>query len=364
MTIGEGRANLRSRQLAARASGGRGLARRELLLCGPAALVAFAGCSQSRPDRPSPAEPRPEGVPLSSFGAASTADDVTEGLDLSDQLALVTGATSGLGLETVRVLARRGAHVIATGRTLARAAETCDAVAPGRSTPLALELEDWDSVVSAAATVKNIGRPLDMLVCNAGIMTPRELRLVHGVEQQFAVNHLGHFLLTNRLLDVVTAARQGRVVVVSSSAHAVAPERGIDFENLDGSRGYDALRMYGQSKLANALFAFELARRLRGTTVTANALHPGVILTNLDRAGSALGRLRARLMAWNRPYKSIRAGAATQVYLATAPALATVTGHYFEDCNPVVPSSPHMRDEALARALWDRSVELTRRYLS
>ena len=210
-----------------------------------------------------------------------------------------------------------------------------------------------------------MGRPLDMLVCNAGIMTPRELRLVHGVEQQFAVNHLGHFLLTNRLLDVVTAARQGRVVVVSSSAHAYAPERGIDFENLDGSRGYDALRMYGQSKLANALFAFELARRLRDTTVTANALHPGVILTNLDRAGSALGRLRARLMAWNRPHlKSIGAGTATQVYLATAPALATVTGHYFEDCNPVVPSGPHMRDEALARALWDRSAELTGRYLS
>ena len=302
---------------------------------------------------------------MSPFGAASTADDVTEGLDLSGKLALVTGATSGLGRETVRVLARRGAHVIATGRTMARAAETCDAVAPGRSTPLALELEDWDSVVSAAATVKAMGRPLDILVCNAGLMTPRELRLVHGVEQQFAVNHLGHFLLTNRLLDVVIAARQGRVVVVSSSVHTFAPERGIDFENLDASRGYDPMRMYGQSKLANALFAFELARRLRDTTVTANALHPGVINTNLDRAGSALGRLRARLMTWNRPYlKSIGAGAATQVYLATAPALATVTGHYFEDCNPVVPSSPHMRDEALARALWDRSAELTGRYLS
>ncbi len=302
---------------------------------------------------------------MSTFGRWSTAEDVTDGIDLTGKVALVTGATSGLGLETLRVLAMRGAHVIATGRTLQRATTACDQVARGRSTPLALDLEDWDGVIAAARQVRAMARPLDVLVCNAGLMAPPTLTLVHGLEQQFAVNHLGHFLLHHHVADLLLAAPQGRVVVVSSNAMAWAPPAGIDFDNLSGSRGYEAGRMYGQSKLANWLFTVELARRRHGTRVTANALHPGVVLTNLDRYGSTLGRLRARLMQWNNPrLKSIAAGAATQVYLATAPAVAAVSGRFFVDCEAVPLDGPHVGDMALAAALWTKSEELTRGYLS
>jgi NAD(P)-dependent dehydrogenase (short-subunit alcohol dehydrogenase family) len=337
------------------------MGRRELLAAAAGTMLGASGCR----DATSPASVvrRPAGVPLSRFGPASTAEEVSAGVDLGGTSVLVTGATSGLGFETLRVLALRGAHVIATGRTLDRAAEACATVS-GRTTPLALDLEDLDGVVAATKTLVDTGRPLDVLICNAGVMNPPTLRLVNGVEQQFAVNHLGHFVLCQHLLGPLRAARQGRVVVVSSWLYGMAPPSGIDFENLDGSRGYDPQRAYGQSKLANLLFAFELARRTRGTNLTANALHPGVANTNLDRANPAWRRLGARLMAWNRPFvKSVEAAAATQVYLATAPALATVTGHYFVDCNPVVPAGPHIHDAALAAALWVKSEELTRRYL-
>lgn len=310
---------------------------------------------------------RPDGVPAGPYGASSTAEEVTAGLDLDGRLVLVTGATSGLGLESARVLALRGAQVVVAGRTLERAEQVCRSLVESRSAPLPLQLEfeDWSGIVAAAAAVTALGRPLDVLICNAGLMSPRTPRLINGVEQQFAVNHLGHFILCHHLLDRLTAAPQGRVVVVSSNAaYVAAPADGIDFDNLDG-RGYDLMQMYAQSKLANALFALELARRTSGTRVTANALHPGVILTRLDRARPALGRLRSRLMAWRRPrLKSVAAGAATQVYLATAPALARVTGHFFEDCNPVVPPGPHIQNARLADALWRKSTQLTERYLS
>jgi NAD(P)-dependent dehydrogenase (short-subunit alcohol dehydrogenase family) len=342
---------------------GRRFDRRQLLRGAPALVLAAAACGRGTPAVVNDVR-RPAGVPLSPFDATTTAEQASAGVDLSGKLALVTGATSGLGLETARVLALRGAQVVVAGRTVDRAAAACRTIA-GHTTPLALELEDWPGIVTAAATVAAMGRPLDILVCNAGLMTPRELELVNGIEQQFAVNHLGHFILYERLRDTLIASTQGRVVVVSSRLLGFAPPTGIDFDNLDGSRGYDAMAMYGQSKLANALFTFELARRLHDTRVTANTLHPGVVLTNLDRAGSALGRLRARLMAWNNPrLKSVAAGAATHVYLATAPALAAVSGHYFEDCNPVVLDHPHVLDRGLAEALWTKSVDLTRRYLS
>jgi NAD(P)-dependent dehydrogenase (short-subunit alcohol dehydrogenase family) len=302
---------------------------------------------------------------VSPFGPASTAEEVTAGLDLSGRVAVVTGATSGLGLETLRVLAMRGAHVIATGRTRERAAEACvEAGAAGRSTPVGLDLEDWPGIVAAADEIRALGRPIDMLVCNAGIMHPAELRLVNGFEQQFAINHLGHFILCNRLIDLVRASPQGRVVVVSSQLLNSAPPGGIDFDNLDGSRGFDTNRMYGQSKLANALFAIELARREAGTAVTANTLHPGVALTNLDRARPAWRRALSRLLAFRHDYvKSIPAAAATQVYLATHPVLATTSGYYFEDCNPVISPSPYLADADLAAELWRRSEVFTAAYL-
>lgn len=303
---------------------------------------------------------------MSPFGPASTADEVTTGLDLSGHTAIVTGATSGLGLETLRVLAMRGAHVIATGRSIERAAAACaEAGASHTSTPVALDLEDWPGIVAAADRVRALGRPIDMLICNAGIMHPAELRLVNGFEQQFAVNHLGHFILCRRLLDLVQAAPQGRVVVVSSQLMSQAPPEGIDFDNLDGRRGFDTARMYGQSKLANALFSLELARRLQGTAVTSNSLHPGVANTNLDRATPGWRRMVTRLLSFRHDYvKSVPAAAATQTYLATSPVVATTTGHYFEDCNPVVAPSRYARDADLARTLWTTSEEITRAYLS
>lgn len=328
------------------------------------ACAAATGCGAGEAGRPA-AVTRPPGVPVSQFDARSTAEDVTAGLDLSGKTALVTGATSGLGLETLRVLALRGAHVIATGRTKERAQEAIDSSgATGHATPLALDLADWAGVAKAGAEVRALGRPLDVLICNAGLMQPPELALVNGIEQQFAVNHLGHFVLAHHLIAPLTAAPQGRVVVVSSQLYLAAPPAGVDFDNLTGSKGYDPQQMYGQSKLANALFAFELARRVAGTRLTVNTLHPGVANTNLDRFKSGWRRALGRVASLGRDYvKSTAAATATQVYLATAPVLTQTTGQYFEDCNPVVPGGPHMADRDLATRLWTVSQDLTRQYL-
>lgn len=311
------------------------------------------------------AERRPPGVPIGPFGADSTAEEVTAGLDLAGKTALVTGATSGLGLETMRVLALRGAHVIATGRTLEKAKAACSEVS-GRTTPVALELERWDSVAAAADLVKTLGMPIDILVCNAGIMALPQLEQVYGLEKHFVVNHLGHFILVNRLLPQVEAAKAGRVVVVSSLGYQWAPATGIEFDNLTGERGYEPNKMYGQSKLANGLFSLELARRLResGSSASSNALHPGIINTNLGRHFDAWKRGLSKLIGWTF-MKSVPAGAATSCYVATAPALSGVSGHYFEDCNPVVPMpGKHMDDLDLARRLWTRSEEIVAEYLA
>lgn len=199
--------------------------------------------------------------------------------------------------------------------------------------------------------------PIDMLILNAGIMRLPELQLANGVERQFAVNHLGHFLLANRLLNQVIAAAAGRVVVVSSGAHRWAPDEGIQFDNLDGAEGYDPAQAYGQSKVANGLFSRELARRLAATNATSNSLHPGVIPTNLSR------HLPDRTYDMNNPmYKTIPEGTATQCYVATHPDLDRVTGWYFSDCNPAEPSQ-HMQDDAMAAKLWAVSEELVADYL-
>jgi NAD(P)-dependent dehydrogenase (short-subunit alcohol dehydrogenase family) len=302
--------------------------------------------------------PAVAGMPIppgSAFGKRSTAEEVTAGMDLSGKTALVTGCNSGLGEETLRVLALRGAHVIGAARTLEKAEKACAAV-EGKTTPLAVELTDLPGIVAAAQQVADMGAPLDMLILNAGIMQLPELQLVHGVERQFAVNHVGHFLLTMRLLDQVTAAAAGRVVVVSSGAHRWAPQ-GIRFDNLDGSQDYDPREAYGVSKTANGLFSRELARRLAGTNATSNSLHPGVIPTNLSR------HLPSRDYDMSNPmFKTIPEGTATQCYVATSPDLAGVTGYYYDDCNPAVPNE-HMQDDAMAAKLWALTEELVADYL-
>jgi WW domain-containing oxidoreductase len=293
------------------------------------------------------------------FTSRSTAEEVTSGIELDGRLALVTGATSGIGLETARVLALRGARVIACGRTPQRAVEAC-ATLPGQCIPLALDLADFDSVRAASRDVLALDSPLDILVCNAGIMAPPRLELAYGLERQFVVNHLGHFLLANRLLAPLRAASQGRVVVIGSRAHRWSLPEGLQFDNLDGSRGYDPRKFYGQSKLANGLFALELSRRLGDSPATANTVHPGVILTNILRY---LPGWQQRFSPLARPFtKSVAQGAATPCWVATAPELASVSGGYFADCRPAVPAA-EMTDPATARRLWALSEEWTGAWL-
>lgn len=297
------------------------------------------------------------------FNKNSTAEEVTAGLDLSGRTALVTGGTSGIGLETARVLALRGAHVLVAGRTLEKA-RAASAAIPGRATPLACELADFDGVAECVARVLQLGVPLDMLICNAGIMAPRSLELVRGLEKQFVVNHLGHFLLVRRLLEAVRAAPAGRVVMVSSSAHKWAPPGGIAFNNLTGDKGYDPRVFYGQSKLANALVARELAKRLAGTRTTANAVHPGLIITNIIRYIPKWQQLLAPLVGplLRSRIKTTAQGAATTCYVATHPDVAGVSGRYFADCAVAMPEKA-MEDDALAARLWAESESLVRSWL-
>ena len=217
------------------------------------------------------------GVPHSSYDEDSTAEEVTASVDLSGKLAVVTGCTSGIGFETMRVLAKRGAYVVGTSRSLERASAACKRVR-GTTTPLQLELSDFDSVVACANSIRSISSALDILVCNAGYLgAGGEPELINGLEKHFVINHLGHFVFVNRLLGRMYMANQGRVVVVASRAsYTSAPEAGIEFNNLDASRDYDDRRAYGQSKLANVLFSLELGKLLRGTRITINSLHPGV----------------------------------------------------------------------------------------
>lgn len=309
-------------------------------------------------DRDRQAFRRPDGVPLSPFDEHSTAEQVTAGIDLSGRTVLVTGVTSGIGLETMRVLALRGAHVIGTGRTLEKARAACASV-PGRTTPLMLELTDYPSVVQCARSVRALDVPIDVLVCNAGVMGIQALEQVDGIERHFATNHLGHFLLTAHLVDLVQRAPQGRVVVVSSNNLKGSDPNGIEWDNLSGRRNYDPDRAYGQSKLANALFALELARRLTGTNATSNSLHPGYVETQLFR------RYPRSLTGYGGIFThraTVPQGAATSCYVSTAPALAKVSGCYFSACNPLVPD-PRAADLAAAQRLWSVSEQLLQRYL-
>jgi NAD(P)-dependent dehydrogenase (short-subunit alcohol dehydrogenase family) len=287
------------------------------------------------------------------FGYGSTAEDVTAGLDLRGRTYLLTGCNSGLGLETMRVLGLRGAHILAVARTVEKA-RTALAEVGATGTPLACELSEPDSVRACVAEVQQLGRPLDAIICNAGIMALPELQRQHGVELQFLTNHIGHFILVTGLLDALAPA--GRVVMVSSGAHAAAPSEGIEFDNLDGARGYSSWRAYGQAKLANLLFAKQLARRFEGTTRTANAVHPGVIATNLSRHMNPAMRAA---MAIAKPIllKTAAQGAATTCYIAVHPDASSISGEYFADCNPAKPSKP-ARDTALAQRLWTVSEQI------
>ncbi len=286
------------------------------------------------------------------FGFLSTAEQVTEGVDMTGKVVFITGVNSGLGQETMRVLSKRGAHIIGAARTLDKATEACAAI-DGPTTPVACELSDLSSVAACARTVKLSGQSIDVLVCNAGIMALPELSQKDGIELQFMTNHVGHFLLVNKLLDCLSP--DARVVILSSGAHFAAPETGIEFDNLSGERDYEGLKFYGQSKLANILFAKELTRRY-GDRLTANALHPGIILTNLGRhmKGALMMVMSLRLVT---EFKSVEQGAATTCYLAANPGAEGISGKYYDNSNEAEPL-PHAKDAAMASRLWEVSEQL------
>ncbi|MEH6634040.1 MAG: SDR family NAD(P)-dependent oxidoreductase [Halioglobus sp.] len=301
--------------------------------------------------------------PMGPYDAKSTAEEVTRGMDLSGQTALVTGCNSGLGYETMRVLALRGAHVIGTGRTLEKAVKACASV-EGSTTPLVLELSDFQSVAMCAAAVQMMGLSLDMVICNAGVNTFGDLQLIDGIEKNFVINFLGHFVLVNHLLPGMLANGSGRVVHVGSqSGYKRAPSAGIEFDNLRGEGEFDAIEAYGRSKLANALFSLELAKLLQGTGVTSNVVHPGLVKTNILHTAPVWLRAPFNLLA-GLIAKTPQEGAATQVYVATNAALEGVSGAYFEDCNPVqISGDHHMFDEQMASELWAVAEDMTRDYL-
>jgi NAD(P)-dependent dehydrogenase (short-subunit alcohol dehydrogenase family) len=299
-------------------------------------------------------------IPRSDFGFATIVDEVVAGMDLTGKTVLITGCNSGLGFESMRALAACGAHVIGTARTMEKAQTACDSV-EGKTTPLVCELTNFENVVECCDQVVALDLPLDIFMTNAGIMAPRELEQFYGLEKQFVVNHLGHFLMAKRLMGQIEKATQPRVVALSSIGYRNAPPEGIMFDNLSGEDGYKPFTFYGQSKLANALFARELARRYADSALTANSVHPGMVATNLGRYVS--GKPKDPNEPLRKGFKRPDQGAATQVYVATAPLLKGVSGYYFEDCNPVEPTGTHMHDDALALKLWEVSEQLVSDYV-
>jgi len=298
--------------------------------------------------------------PRSPYTRRSTADEVVSGIDLDGKTVFITGCNSGLGFETMRVLASRGARIIGAARTREKAKDAAAKI-DGEVMPVACELSDMDSVVACADEIKATGRPIDVLICNAGIMAPPQLQQKHGLEIQFLTNHLGHFVLVNHLLERVREAPAGRVVMVSSLGHYFSVAGGVNFDNLSGEKRYVPFTFYGQSKLANLLMSNELARRLEGSRATSNAIHPGIIMTPLMRNIGDVRASLAGLFSWP-VHRSVEQGAATQCYVAASPALENVSGCYFADCNPARMSA-HAQNAELASRLWSVSEKLAADYL-
>jgi WW domain-containing oxidoreductase len=285
----------------------------------------------------------------------ATAEQITEGYDLTGKVALVTGVNSGIGTETMRVLAMRGAKVLGTARTLEKAESACANII-GDTIPLVCELTDLENVRACADAIERLGLGgIDIVVANAGIMALPDLQQVNGIEMQFATNHLGHFLLLNLLLPLIGKSGPARVVVVSSSAHAQAPKMGIDFDNLSGEAGYSGWRAYGQSKLANVLFARQLNQYLPEHS-TANALHPGIIATNLGRHMQG-GFTKVFGLAMLPFMVTIPQGAATSCYVAVHADVEGKAGEYFANCK-TAKASALAGDKHLAEKLWQVSAQL------
>ncbi|CAL5207140.1 unnamed protein product [Lathyrus oleraceus] len=282
----------------------------------------------------------------SGFGSSTTAEQVTEGIDARNLTAIITGGASGIGLETARVLSLRKAHVIIAARNMESAKEAKQII-----------LQD-----NGSARVDIMKLDLCSVKNNAGVMfCPFQLSQ-DGIEMQFATNHLGHFMLTNLLLDKMkqtakTTGIEGRIINLSSIAHTYTYEEGIRLDDINDQNGYSDKKAYGQSKLANILHANELSRRLKeeGVNITANSVHPGVIMTPLMRHSSLLMNFLKMFTFFI--WKNVPQGAATTCYVALHPGLKGVSGKYFLDCNEFKPST-FASNGILGRKLWDFSNRL------
>jgi NAD(P)-dependent dehydrogenase (short-subunit alcohol dehydrogenase family) len=282
-----------------------------------------------------------------------------DGGEMAGRVCLITGATSGIGLVTAHALAARGATVALVGRDEAKARATVESIRQQTgNTEVDYLLADFSSQAAIRGLADAFQRrygALHVLVNNAGILPWQRSETVDGLESTFAVNHLAPFLLTHLLLDTLRASAPARVVTVASDAHVGAV---ISFDDLQHTRDkYRALAVYGQSKLANIMITYALARRLEGSGVTANALHPGVVATSIYRSQNRLFNFAtARVM----PLFALspEKGAETAIYLASSPEVATVTGQYFYKRKPKR-SSKESYDEAAQQRLWQVSERLT-----
>jgi NAD(P)-dependent dehydrogenase (short-subunit alcohol dehydrogenase family) len=280
-----------------------------------------------------------------------------ENKSMSGRVCLVTGATSGIGQATARALAGLGATVVVVGRNATRARAVAEEVSRATGNPAVESLvADFSSLQQVRALADEvIGRypRLHVLINNAGAVYTKRQLTADGLEMTFAVDHLAPFLLTNLLLDRLTASAPARIVIVSSDAHRNAR---IDFDDLGGARRYSAFRAYGQAKLANILFTYELARRLQGRGVTVNCLHPGVVATGFGHNNRGLISVGLRVLA---PFvKKPEQGAETVVYLASSPEVEGQSGLYFTNKRPAKTSAASY-DQETARRLWDVSATLT-----
>jgi NAD(P)-dependent dehydrogenase (short-subunit alcohol dehydrogenase family) len=316
---------------------------------------------------------------INGFGATSTTDDVLAGIDLSGKRVLVTGVSAGLGIETARALAAHGAQVVGAARDLAKAERAAAGVRAqaangGGFELVGLDLASLKSVRACADTLVAAAKPFDVVIANAGVMRTPLGHTADGFETQFGTNHLGHFVLVNRIASLI--APGGRLVNVASSGHRYSD---IDLDDVNFERTpYDPMIAYGRSKTANILFAVEFDRRHKARGVRATAVHPGGIKTELDRHMAAgeletlVAQINAQLAAAGQPpfqFKTIPQGAATSVWSGFVAPAEHVAGRYSENCQvskviegPVSPVSPGVRPYALdpehAKALWARSEEM------
>lgn len=279
------------------------------------------------------------------FGSQTTTDEVLDGIDLTGQVAIVTGASGGLGAETARALAAKGAHVTIAARDMTRASAMAEEIKSATGNPNIdvgeLELDKPASVRKFAASYLASHDALNILINNAGVMACPLSRTPEGWEMQFATNHIGHFLLTCLLSPALVKGAPARVVNLSSGGHNFGP---VDFDDIHfNHRDYDKFQSYGQSKTANILFSIELDNRLRDRGVRVNAVHPGVIITDLGRHMSEedIAAIMDNQPEGSPPmeFKEVPAGAATSVWMATSPELAEVGGQYAQDCGLVAPDN-------------------------